>query len=380
MLDKDRNFWKYVLKYARWLFEQQQLWKLLLPFYLIAAGVWFVVYYQGLLVQRVLQSNSELKINVDSLTCVLKKQQAEFKLILMDVMGDYGDVTPSQAVFLNKTVPLNHLSARQSLNWIYRYLFKHKMEVRDALERFHFYEAAIIDTLRKNNLPMDLRFVFLAESWAYPLAVSKAGAAGGWQFMRYTAAEVGVEISHSVDMRRDVWYMSKTFCDYIKYLRRHSKSLPAALRAYNTGIDRFLRAAARQSWVTKVWFVDTNDENNIYLFWVLAWKFIYSKPLEFGIKVNYNFPPLKLKVIKIRLDSRRYRENLTFLAIAKATGCDLFLLKDLNPAFLKVNRRGYRIIPGSRLKRYVVRYFKLPASVDLVKLKQIKLRGVKLIF
>ena len=281
---------------------------------------------------------------------------------------------------MGESIPLDHLTTRQAINWMLRYLFKHKPEVRDALERFHFYEPAIIDTLKKYNLPLDLRFVFLAESWAYPLAVSHVGAAGGWQFMRYTAMELGVEINRNIDMRRDVWYMSKIFCDYINYLRQRSKSNSEALRAYNTGINKFLRVAARQSWVTKTWFIDVNDENNIYLFWVLIWKFIYEKPLEFGIKINYNLPPLKLKIVKVKIDSWRYRDDLTFLTIARAVRCDALLLKDLNPAFLKTNKKGLRIIPGPRSSRYVVRYFKLPAGVDLNKLKQTKIRGVKFIW
>lgn len=380
MHDKDKNFWIYVLKYMRWLLEQQQLWKVVLPLYLLVAGIWFVVYYQELMVNRVLQNNQQLKVRVDTLTKAFKNQQANFELILRDIMGDYGKVIPPQGMFLGESIPLDHLSARQTMNWMLRYLFKHKPEVRDALERFHFYEPAIIDTLRKYNLPLDLRFVFLAESWAYPLAVSQTGAVGGWQFMRYTAAELGVEINKNVDMRRDVWYMSKIFCDYIGYLRQRSNSNNEALRAYNTGINRFLEVAARQSWVTKAWFIDVNDENNIYLFWVLVWKFVYEKPLEFGIKVNYNLPPLKLKIVKIKIDSWYYRDDLTFLTIARAVRCDALLLKDLNPAFLKTNKKGLRIIPGPRSSRYVVRYFKLPAGVDLNKLKQTKIRGVKFIW
>ncbi len=381
MRKKDRDFWLYVLRYARWLFKQQELWKLVLPMYLLAAVGWFLVYYQQRTVEYVAGINKKLEKRFDSLEAVLSKQQEGFELILRDTMGDYGDILPKQTVFLGKVVFLDHLSARQTLNWIFRYLFKHKPEVRDALERFHFYEASINDTLKKYNLPSDLRFVFLAESWAYPLAVSRTGAAGGWQFMRYTAKKLGVEINRDVDMRRDVWYMSKVFCDYIKYLRRHTSSSDEALRAYNTGINRFLKIAARQKWVAKTWFVDVNDENNIYLFWVLAWKFVYEKPLEFGIKIDYNLPPLKIKVIKIKIDRWRYRGNLTFWELARVLRCDILLLKDLNPAFLKVNRRGLRIIsaPQTR-KRYAVRYFKLPAGVELGKLRQIQVKGIKFIW
>jgi len=90
MRDKDKNFWIYVLKYMRWLLEQQQLWKVVLPLYLFAAGIWFVVYYQELLVYKILVSNKKLEQRVDSLQITLTNQQKSFELILRDVMEIMG--------------------------------------------------------------------------------------------------------------------------------------------------------------------------------------------------------------------------------------------------------------------------------------------------
>ena len=380
MQPKDKNFWLYVLKHLAWLVDNNQVWKIFVPLYLIAVLVWFNSYHEELLVNTLIKNNQQLMAQIDSMQNVFKAQKANFELILRDVMGDYGDLIPKQAVFLGQAVPVNHLSARQTFNRMFRYLFKYKIEVRDALERFHFYEPAIIDSLKKYQLPLDLRFIFLAESWAYPLAVSSVGATGGWQFMRYTAAEWKVEINNEIDMRLDPWYMSQVVCKYISYLRQHSHSNQEAVRAYNTGLRRFLQVAAKQSWVTKTWFIDTNDENNIYLSWILAWKWIYKQPLKFGIKINYDLPPLKIKTIKVKIDAWRYKNNLTFLKLARATQCDMFLLKDLNPAFLKIDRQGAKVIPASPYQRYAVRYLKLPVWVKIKKLDQLKVRGVKFLF
>ncbi len=375
--NKDKNFLKYILNYLRWLILNNEFWKLVLPLYFIATLIWFINYHEYLLVNKLINNNKKLISHVDSMESAFKIQQNNFNLILRDIMGDYGDVIPKQPVFLGKIINTNHLSARQIFNWMFRYLFSHKPDVRDALERFYFYEQAITDSLKKHNLPLDLKYVFLAESWAYPLSVSSAGAVGGHQFMPYTAIELNVEINKDIDMRRDPWYMSKIFCDYITKLRKQANSYEEALRAYNTGINRFLLAAANQSWVTKAWFIDVNDENNIYLFWILVWKWIYERPLKFGIKVNYDFPPIEIQMVAIKLDMRYYRNNLTFLEIATAVKSDMFFIKDLNPAFLKLNRRGERVIPGPRDKRYITRYLKLPANLNIDKLKKINKRGIK---
>ncbi len=377
MRNRDKDFLKYVLDYVRWLILNNQLWKIVVPLYLIATVLWFINYHEHLLVDTLINSNKKLTLRVDSMQTILKTQGDNFELILRDIMGDYGNIIPKQAIFLNKVVNTKHLSARQTFNWMFRYLFSHKPDVRDALERFHFYEQAITDSLKRYHLPLDLKYVFLAESWAYPLSVSSVGAVGGQQFMPYTAIELNVEINKDIDMRRDPWYMNKIFCDYISNLRKRSNSYEEALRAYNTGINRFLLAAARQSWVTKAWFIDVNDENNIYLSWILVWKWIYERPLKFGIKINYDFPPIKIQMVAIKLDMRYYHNNLTFLDIASAVKSDMFFIKDLNPAFLKLNKRGERVIPGPRSKRYIIRYLKLPANLNVDKLKEIKKRGIK---
>lgn len=366
MSPQDKNFWKYVLKHLKWLFLNNQVWKIALPLYLILATIWLQIYY-----------TEETMKKINSLELTVNQQAQGFDLMLRDVMGAYDEVIPQNPTFLNKAVDINHLAARQNLNWMFRYLFSHKPEIRDALERFHFYEQAIIDSLKKHKIPLDLRFVFLAESWAYPLTVSTAGAAGGWQFMPYTAIELKVEVNNDIDMRRDPWYMSSIFCDYISNLRKKSKSYDEALRAYNTGINRFLAAAASQSWVTKTWFVDVNDENNIYLFWILAWEWIYKEPLKFGIKVNFDFPPVQIQTIKVRIDTRYYKNELTFRKIAAAVECDMFLLRDLNLSFLKLNKKGERIIPGSKYQRYIIRLLKLPNGLKTSHLKNLKIKGIK---
>jgi len=366
MNQQDKNFWKYVLKHLQWLFLNKQVWKITLPLYLVIVIIWSQVYY-----------TQETIIKINSLESIMIQQAKDFNLILRDVMGDYSEVMPKNPTFLNKAVDISHLSARQNLNWMFRYLVNHKPEVRDALERFHFYEQAIIDSLNKYEIPLDLRFVFLAESWAYPLAVSTAGAAGGWQFMPYTAVELKAELNEDVDMRRDPWYMSTVLCNYMSYLRQRAKSYDEATRAYNTGINRFLAAAANQSWVTKTWFVDVNDENNIYLFWILAWSWIYEEPLKFGIKVNFDFPPMQIQTLKVRIDSRYYKDDLTFREIALVVKCDMFLLKDLNLSFLKLNKKGERIIPGSKHQRYIIRLLKLPDGLEISHLKNLKIKGVE---
>ena len=65
-----------------------------------------------------------------------------------------------------------------------------------------YYFPMIEDELIKEGLPIELRALPIIESALSPNAVSRAGAAGLWQFMPATGKMYGLEINSLVDERR----------------------------------------------------------------------------------------------------------------------------------------------------------------------------------
>src|SRR5208282_3124453 len=72
-----------------------------------------------------------------------------------------------------------------------------------ALARSGRYEDMIRRTLREEGVPQDLIYLAQAESGFHPLAVSRAGARGMWQFMGSRAHGYGLERNWWVDDRQD---------------------------------------------------------------------------------------------------------------------------------------------------------------------------------
>src|SRR5208282_3243277 len=72
-----------------------------------------------------------------------------------------------------------------------------------ALARSGRYEDMIRRTLREEGVPQELIYLAQAESGFHPLAVSRAGARGMWQFMGSRAKGYGLERSWWVDDRQD---------------------------------------------------------------------------------------------------------------------------------------------------------------------------------
>src|SRR5919109_2723901 len=73
--------------------------------------------------------------------------------------------------------------------------------VENGLRRSGKYRDMISRVLREEGLPQDLIYLAQAESAFQPLALSRAGARGMWQFMYFTGRQYGLDRSWWVDDR-----------------------------------------------------------------------------------------------------------------------------------------------------------------------------------
>src|SRR5262249_51062160 len=100
---------------------------------------------------------------------------------------------PSFPVIINGQVP----------GFLERFTGSRRDVVGLWLNRSGRYLTMIRDVLRNQGLPEDLAFVAMIESGFNPLAVSRAGAKGMWQFMAGTARRYGLRVDQWVDERLD---------------------------------------------------------------------------------------------------------------------------------------------------------------------------------
>lgn len=112
---------------------------------------------------------------------------------------------------------------------------------RAGLQRAGSWEPHIAETLAAAGLPPEIAVLPHVESSFQPSAMSKAGAAGMWQFIRSTGRRY-MRIDGAVDERLDPYRSTEAAAQLLSYNYALLGSWPLAITAYNHGAAGMRRA------------------------------------------------------------------------------------------------------------------------------------------
>ncbi len=99
--------------------------------------------------------------------------------------------------------------------------------------------------IAKGGIPQEFLFLAMAESGFSSKAYSRKKASGIWQFMSFTARDMGLIINDYVDERRDPIKSTKAAIRYLQYLYQATGEWYLAAMAYNCGLGRLNKAIAK---------------------------------------------------------------------------------------------------------------------------------------
>lgn len=111
----------------------------------------------------------------------------------------------------------------------------------DGMKRSTRWKETIQGIFHGYGMPRELAALPHVESSFNPAALSKAGAAGVWQFTTGTGRRF-MRIDRHVDERRDVYVSTHAAARYLKEAHDKLGSWPLAVTSYNHGVAGILRA------------------------------------------------------------------------------------------------------------------------------------------
>jgi len=141
------------------------------------------------------------------------------------------------------------------------------------LARSGRYEDMIRRVLREEGVPQDLIYLAQAESGFHPVAVSRAGARGMWQFMGSRAAGYGLERNWWVDDRQDPEKATRAAAHHLKDLYKEFGDWYLAMAAYNSGPGT-VQSAVKRTGYADFWELYNRDvlpketRNYVPSFWL----------------------------------------------------------------------------------------------------------------
>ncbi|GAP72906.1 membrane-bound lytic murein transglycosylase D precursor [Candidatus Symbiothrix dinenymphae] len=133
------------------------------------------------------------------------------------------------------------------------YVGRRSDQVERMLGLAEFYFPMIEESLDRNEMPHELKYLAVIESALNPNAQSRVRATGLWQFMLGTGKIYGLEINSLVDERRDPQKATEAACRYLKDMYLLFGDWTLSIASYNCGAGNVRKAIARAGGRTDYW-------------------------------------------------------------------------------------------------------------------------------
>ena len=204
--------------------------------------------------------------------------------------------------------------------------------VERALVRSGRYRDMILRVLKEEGVPQDLIYLAEAESGFEPLALSRAGARGMWQFMSSRASGYGLQRSWWIDERQDPEKATRAAARHLKDLYNQFGDWYLAIAAYNSGPGN-VQQAVRRTGYADFWELYRRNvlpkETKNYVPIILAFTVMAKNPKQYGLGDVQ--PALPLETDTVRID---YPVDLRL--VAECVDTDINRLTELNPSLLRL--------------------------------------------
>jgi membrane-bound lytic murein transglycosylase D len=192
------------------------------------------------------------------------------------------------------------------------------------------YLGMIREVLKNRGLPEELAYTAMIESGFNPVAVSRVGAKGMWQFMAGTARRYGLRVDQWIDERLDPEKSTVAAASYLRDLYNMFGSWALAQAAYNAGevkVSKAIRATGSSDFWTLAKTNHLRAETKDFVPAIHAATLIAQNPDRYGFEIAEP-SPLGIETVAVppATDLRR---------LATKAGITPGALQTLNPVLVR---------------------------------------------
>jgi len=206
-----------------------------------------------------------------------------------------------------------------------------KAIVETGLSRSGRYRDMISRVLREEGVPQDLIYLAQAESAFQPLALSRAGARGIWQFVPWRGNEYGLKRSWWVDERQDPEKATRAAAQHLRDLYGLFGDWYLAMAAYNCGPGNVQKGIERTGYAD-FWELYRRNvlprETKNYVPIIVALTLIAKDAAHYGIQTNLEQP--------VPYDVVKPGRAIDLRLVAETIDANVETLRALNPSLLRM--------------------------------------------
>lgn len=239
------------------------------------------------------------------------------------------------------------------------YTLQRKRSCSVMLGLAQYYYPWMKEIFDRYNVPEELVYLTIIESGLNPVAVSRAGATGIWQFMYSTGKLYGLNINTFIDDRRDPHKATDAAARHLRDLHDIFNDWGLAISAYNCGVGNVRKAILRSGGKTDFWdlcrYLPRETQNYFPAFIGALYMMTYHH--------LYGIEPTEIP-IPTTVDTVMVKKEIHFGQIAAVLNIDVEEIKTLNPQYKRLIIPAYTESFPLRLhSNDIIRFIALEDSI-----------------
>lgn len=236
------------------------------------------------------------------------------------------------------------------------YAYKRRALTQRVMGLSNLYFPMYEEVLDKEGLPLEFKYLSIIESALNPVAVSRVGATGLWQFMYSTGIIYDLKVNSFTDDRRDPVKSTYAACKYFKDMYAIYGDWLLVIASYNCGAGNVNKAIKRSGGKKNFWeimqFLPAETRSYVPAFIAVTYVMNYSR--------EHNLYPITPAYSYFQVDTINVTKQVNFNVLSNQIDLPLDVISFLNPIYKKNyipdTEEGYTLrLPTNKIALYLAK-------------------------